>query len=186
MRKNVPNILSAFRIVLVPVFVAAYFLDGGKVKVFAAVVYALATVTDFLDGFIARKYNLITNLGRVLDPIGDKLMTLAVLSCITIDRIIPMWVLMVMLVKEFLMMVGGTVIHRVARMDIPPSNYIGKTATVVFFIVCLTLMLFRGIPRRVARIMIFIALALTLMALGSYVMTFTATMKRAKEQQEKR
>ena len=88
MRKNVPNILSAFRIALVPVFVAAYFLDGGKVKVFAAAVYALATLTDFLDGFIARKYNLITNLGRVLDPIGDKLMTLAVVSCITIDRII--------------------------------------------------------------------------------------------------
>ena len=120
----------------------------------------------------------------MLDPIGDKLMTLAVVSCITIDRIIPVWAIMVMVIKEFLMMIGGAVIHRVGRMDIPPSNYIGKTATVVFFIVCLTLMLFRGIPHRVAKIMIFIALALTLMALGSYVMTFTATMKKAKEQQQ--
>lgn len=181
MFKNLPNLLSAFRIVLVPVFIAAYFCDERDVKVAAAVVYALATFTDFLDGFIARRYNLITNLGRVLDPMGDKMMTVAVLACITIDKIIPVWIIVIVVLKELLMLIGGVVIHKVGKVDIPPSNYIGKTSTVVFFVVCLALMLFRSIPQDLANIMIFLALALMLMALGSYIMTFSGTMKKSRE-----
>ena len=79
------------------------------------------------------------------------------------------------------MIIGGAVIHKIARVDMPPSNYIGKASTVVFFVVCLTLMLFRGIPKHVAAIMVFVALALMLMAFGSYVMTFSSTMKKARE-----
>ncbi len=178
--KNVPNILSSIRICLVPVFAVVYFCEAGSVKIYAAVVYALASATDFLDGYIARKYDLTSNLGKILDPLGDKLMTLTVLSCITIDRVIPIWAVIVVLVKELIMVAGGVVIRNKQDGTIPPSNIFGKTSTVVFFIVCVTLMLFRGIPENIAKLMISLAIALMMMALVSYILTFISIMKKTK------
>ncbi|SHI22795.1 CDP-diacylglycerol--glycerol-3-phosphate 3-phosphatidyltransferase [Sporobacter termitidis DSM 10068] len=174
--KNVPNILSSIRICLVPVFVAAYFCDPSSIKIYAAVVYAAASFTDFLDGYIARKYNLISNLGKLLDPLGDKLMTLAVLTCITIDNVIPVWAVLVAVCKEVLMVVGGALVRKKEGGEIPPSNIIGKTSTVVFFVVCVTLMLF-NIPDNIATIMISVAIVLMLVALASYINTFIRVMK---------
>ncbi|MDR2502422.1 MAG: CDP-alcohol phosphatidyltransferase family protein [Oscillospiraceae bacterium] len=174
----IPNLLSAFRICLVPVFYAAYFLDSHAVKVYALAVYALASFTDFLDGYIARKFKLTSNLGKILDPLGDKLMMVSVLTCITIDGVIPLWALITAGIKEALMGIGGLVIHRKVKSDIPPSNILGKTSTVVFFLVCATLMLFPAIPGSTAALMIGVAIALMLMALGSYILTFTAVIKR--------
>lgn len=176
--KNVPNILSTIRICLVPVFVMTYFYESGSIKIYAAAVYALASFTDFLDGYIARKYNLISNLGKILDPVGDKLMTLAVLACITIDHVIPFWALLVALIKEMLMLFGGAIIRKREGGEIPSSNIIGKTSTVVFFVVCVTLMLFRRIPDNVAAMMISGAILLMLMALISYIRTFIYIMKK--------
>lgn len=176
--KNIPNILSSIRICLVPVFVALYFCQPGNVKIYAAVVYALASFTDFLDGYIARKYNLTSNLGKVLDPLGDKLMTLAVLTCITIDRVIPIWAVVVVLVKELIMIAGGAVIRKKQDGVIPPSNIFGKTSTVVFFIVCVTLMLFRSIPENIAAHMITAAIILMFFALISYIRTFIIIIKK--------
>lgn len=182
--KNIPNILSSIRICLVPVFVVAYFHEPSSVsnfthvKIFASIVYAIASFTDFLDGYIARKYNLTSSLGKILDPLGDKLMTLAVLTCITIDNIIPVWAVLIAVCKELLMMIGGALIRKKEGGEIPPSNIIGKTSTVVFFVVCVTLMLF-NIPDKVATIMISCALVLMLVALASYIQTFIRVMKRA-------
>lgn len=179
--KNVPNILSSIRILLVPVFIVTYFGENSNIKVYAAVVYAAASLTDFLDGYIARKYNLISNMGKILDPIGDKLMTLAVLACITIDKVIPGWAILVAVVKEALMVAGGAVLHKRESGEIPASNIIGKTSTVVFFVVCVTLMLFRSIPENIATIMISSAIGLMLVALLSYFRTFMIIMKKSSQ-----
>lgn len=178
--KNVPNILSTIRIFLVPVFVAAYFCELGSVKIAAAVVYAVASLTDYLDGFIARKYNLISNLGKILDPIGDKLMTLTVLIAITIDHVIPVWAVMVAVAKELLMFLGGAIIHKRESGELPSSNIIGKTSSVVFFIVCVALMLFKRIPENIATLMISAAILLMLVALVSYTITFFHVMTKNK------
>ena len=129
---NLPNMLSIFRLCLVPGFIIVYFSGLQQARLLAVCIYALATFTDFLDGYIARRFNLITNLGKVLDPLGDKMFTFSVLACITIDSIIPVWVLLIFMVKEAMMGLGGLIIHRRARVEIPPSNYFGKTATVLF------------------------------------------------------
>jgi CDP-diacylglycerol--glycerol-3-phosphate 3-phosphatidyltransferase len=176
-----PNLLSALRICLVPLFVLAYFTDtgaDGAVKKYAITVYAFASFTDFLDGFLARKYKLTTELGKLLDPLGDKLMNIAVLTCITADGLIPVWAVLIAAAKEMLMAAGGFILHRRAGGKIPPSNILGKASTVVFFLVCVTLMLFRGrIGTTAAAAMISAALGLMLMALGSYIVTFSAAMK---------
>ena len=175
--RSIPNILSIFRICLVPVFIVVYFLDGHDVKTYAILIYALASFTDFLDGFIARRFKASSNLGKFLDPFGDKLMAVSAMVCITIDRIIPVWAVIATGIKEIMMAIGGLIVRRKTRAEIPPSNLIGKTSTVVFFLVSATLMLFRSIPGDIAAIMITAAVALTFVALVSYFITYVNIMK---------
>ena len=124
--KIVPNIISIFRICLVPVFVIVYFSDDSNRKYYAVLVYAIAAISDFFDGFIARRYQASSNLGKLLDPLGDKLMTFAVLVCITIDRPILLWAALAFFVKEVLLGIGGLVLHKKAHAELFQSNIIGK------------------------------------------------------------
>lgn len=175
--KAVPNIISIFRICLVPVFILAYFSDARDIKVYAIVVYALASFSDFLDGFLARKFEASSNLGKILDPLGDKLMTFAVVLCLTIDMGgLMIWAVIVLGVKEICMGIGGYVVHRVAQVEIPPSNLIGKMSTVVFFLVCVAIMIFE-IPETVAIVMISGAIVLALLTFVSYIRTYISVMK---------
>ena len=181
--KALPNIISIFRICLVPVFLIVYFSEICNATLYAAIIFAVAAISDFVDGYLARKYSATSNLGKILDPLGDKLMTVAVMASITIDGIIPLWPVLVVVAKELLMAAGGVIVHRKARAEMPPSNIVGKSATVVFFLVCLALMLFREIPRGVGTAMIAIAIALTFLALISYIKTFVAVMSNKDKRQ---
>ena len=180
---NTPNMLSIFRLCLVPAFVVVYFSGFPHARWWAVGIYALATFTDYLDGHLARKYNLITNLGKVLDPLGDKMLTFTVLACIAIDRIIPGWIVIIIFAKEAMMGLGGLLIHRRARVEIPPSNYIGKTATVLFFLVCVVLMLF-PVGEPASTIMISTAVLVSLIAFVSYVIRYINIMKSHKKSKE--
>lgn len=175
---NIPNILSVFRIVLVPVFAIAYFSDSPNAKIYATGIYLLAAATDYLDGRIARKYNLVSKLGRILDPLGDKLMTFAVLICITIERLVPIWAVVIFFIKEMLMAVGGLLVYN-RLTDMPPSNYFGKCATVVFVIVCAILMLFK-VPKVYATAMIAFAIIVMLVAFVSYLIKYLKIIRSLK------
>jgi len=177
---NVPNILSVFRLVLVPVFITAYFSGAEGAKLYATGVYILAAVTDFLDGRIARKYNLVSKLGRILDPLGDKIMTFAVLLCITIDKLVPAWAVIVFFVKEALMAVGGLLIYK-KYTDMPSANILGKCATVVFVVVCALLMLVDNIPKVYATALISIAIIVMLAAFVSYLIRYIKIMQSMKQ-----
>ena len=184
--KIVPNIISIFRIFLVPVFIAVYFSDMHEIKLYPTLVYAIASFSDFLDGFLARRFMASSKLGKVLDPLGDKLMTISVMVCLTIDGIIPFWAVLIAGVKEILMAIGGLVMHKVARVDIPQSNILGKMSTVAFFLIGVTLMLFRGIPGSTAIALISFAIALALLALAGYLNRYITAMKnREKREQNK-
>ena len=179
--KVIPNILSVFRICLVPVFVIVYFIDNQDVKYYAILVYAIAGLSDFLDGYIARRFEAQSKLGKILDPLGDKLMTFTVLICITISNFsnyIFLGTVIVFFVKEILMGVGGLVIHRIAHDEIPPANFIGKTSTFVFFVVCVVLMLFRiHLSNLVIALMLSVAMCLSLIALFVYLKSYIKIMK---------
>ena len=175
--KIIPNILSIFRICLVPVFVIMYFTDTRDIKYYAILVYAIAGLSDFLDGFIARRFDAQSKLGKLLDPLGDKLMTFTVLICITITRPILLWAVLVFFVKEVLMGIGGFLIHKKARVELPPSNFIGKASTLLLFLVCVILMLFREIPDSLAIGLTTAAICLTLIALAGYLGSYIKIMK---------
>lgn len=176
---NIPNALSLLRLALVPVFVWTYFQGGTNAHGWAAFVYALAFATDIADGYIARKFNMITKLGRILDPLADKLMTFAVIICVALDGVIPMWAIGVFFCKEALMGLGGALMYRRVK-DVNPANWWGKASTGVFFVVLAALVLF-PIPRPFATAMISFALALTIAALARYALDFQKLMKLEKK-----
>lgn len=134
---NIPNILTVFRLFLIPVFVYVFFSNTQAHLQWAVVVFLTAGVTDVLDGYIARKYKLVTKVGMVLDPLADKLMLLTVLTCLFIAHMIPAWVLSVILLKELFMIVKGTLLYRTGV--VIPANKFGKASTLLFYISIFTL-----------------------------------------------
>jgi len=177
MRKALPNIISIFRISLVPVFITAYFAFDSEIKIWAILVYTIAGLSDLLDGYLARKFDAVSKLGKLLDPLGDKLMTFTVMVCITITNPILYWAVLVFFVKEVLMGIGGFLIHKKARVELPAANFIGKASTFSLFLVCVTLMLFRELPDSVAIALTTAAICVTLIALVSYLGSYIKIMK---------
>jgi len=175
--KILPNIISVFRIILVPVFVVAYVVDTNDVKYSAIIIYAVAGLSDFLDGFLARRLDAQSSLGKLLDPLADKLMTFTVIICITVSKPILLWAVIVFFLKEICMGIGGLVIHKVAHVELPPSNMIGKISTAVFFLACGALLIFSNISDEIASIIIAFAIGLALIALAVYVHTYVKVMK---------
>jgi len=126
---NLPNVLTALRVAMIPVFILTY----GRISPAASlVIFLAASLTDCLDGYLARKWNQITAFGKLFDPLADKFLLLAVLSCIAQSGLIPWWVLIVMAVKELLMMAGS--VWMLKKNVVVSANFLGKAATVAFIL----------------------------------------------------
>lgn len=122
---NVPNILTIIRLALVPVYWIAYF--GGSVW-WAFGIFSVASLTDVLDGIIARKFNLITPIGKVLDPFADKLMQISAMISVVIDGKLHVAFAIIIVVKELYMIVCSAVLYK--RKVVVYANIYGKLATV--------------------------------------------------------
>ncbi len=128
--KHIPNILSVIRILLVFVFVFILFvLDNLKI---ALLVFLIAGATDVVDGYLARRNNWITNLGKILDPFADKLMQCTVLVCLCIKQIVPIWFVIPFFVKEILTLVLGALAIKRRSVNVV-SKWYGKFAVCVFY-----------------------------------------------------
>lgn len=95
---NLPNKLTVLRVLLVPVFVVLY-LDSMSTP--ALIVFLVASFTDYLDGYIARKYDLTTNFGKIMDPLADKVLVVSAFCCMVENGVMPAWMLIVILTREF-------------------------------------------------------------------------------------
>ena len=124
---NIPNCLTLIRIALLPVVVWR-FRKGDSMG--ALIVYLLAMLTDAVDGFIARRYNQVTALGKLLDPIADKLSLVTLIALFVADGQIPLWLMGIILLKEVAMVVGGAVALK--RGIVVYALPIGKITTVAF------------------------------------------------------
>ena len=176
---NVPNTLSLLRLAMVPIFAVVFFQPFPEARYWAAGIYALAFATDIADGYIARHFNQVTRLGRILDPLADKLMTFTVIVSITAAGIIPVWAVVIFFLKEAAMGVGAlSMFHKIN--DVMPANWLGKTSTGVFFIVCAALVLFPSIPKTWATVMISVALALTVAAFLYYLWIYLSVLGKKK------
>ncbi len=180
---TIPNLISLIRIFLVPVF-AYLFMQGDFVP--AVIVLALSGLSDCVDGKIARKFNQISALGKMLDPLADKLtqITLAVLLFITFNRVEDAmlkafsWVFLVFIGKEFVMVLGSVIMLAIGLRPGAAEIY-GKVATLAFYVVMVFIIgfgpevgAFRNlftIPNTLMMILVIISAILTMVAFFSYI-----------------
>lgn len=137
----IPNILTTARLVLVPIF--AYLVLGAKNLPLAAFVFVLSGITDVVDGYIARHFNMISNFGKVYDPFVDKLMQITAVVCLAIADIIPAWIIAFVAAKELTMIVIGGILY--LKKIVVSSNWYGKATTVVFYTIIFILILWKSV-----------------------------------------
>ncbi|MBN2796896.1 MAG: CDP-diacylglycerol--glycerol-3-phosphate 3-phosphatidyltransferase [Clostridia bacterium] len=161
-----PNILTIIRIILIPVFVWLFYTDIPHNLDYALIVFITAGITDVLDGYIARKYHLESDLGKVLDPLADKMMLLSVLICLTSTDLIPLWVVLIVMLKEMVMIYGGIYLYFSKVQLIIPSNKYGKIGTILFyFAIFLVLAKFNAMVTKIA---LYAAVILAIVAFTNY------------------
>lgn len=127
--KYVPNILTIIRFLLIPIIITL--ISSGK-YVDAIIVFSISGITDILDGTIARKYDLISDFGKLMDPLADKLTQLSMLLMLTVKKIIPLWIVVVVFIKEFCMICGASFLY--GKELVVSSKWYGKLATTLFYL----------------------------------------------------
>lgn len=167
---TLPNLFSILRLLLIPVFIIVFFSSFKNYNILAALILIFSGLTDILDGFIARKYNLITDLGKLLDPLADKLTQATVCICLVIQNIAPYWLLIIFVAKELLMIVGGARIIKKGKV-LSSSKWFGKLSTVIFFLVMTSIILF-NMKGSIVDIMIFVSLSFMIFSFFMYLPIF--------------
>lgn len=173
---NLPNKLTIFRVILIPFFVLFLLVDiTAYDKWIALAIFIIASVTDFLDGHIARKYHLVTNFGKFMDPLADKLLVCSAMICLVELERIPSWIVIVIIAREFI--ISG---FRLVASDngvVIAASYWGKFKT-TFQIIMICLMIADLAPLAlVTQIVMWIALALTVISLADYLIKNKSVMQ---------
>ena len=184
---TIPNVLTIIRIILIPVFVVLFF-KGEKIA--ALCVFCAASLTDMLDGYLARKLNQITDFGKLFDPLADKLMVLTAMVCQTFWGPLPLVAVIIVALKELVMVLGG--VFMLSKDVVVYSNYFGKAAQ-VGFIASLILSFFhdRFLEGNVVLwgmtpdiILLWITVALAVVAMGVYAAGAIKTINKKEEKKD--
>lgn len=169
---NLPNRLTVLRVIMVPFFVAFMLipsLGGMANKYIALALFCVASFTDFLDGYLARRDNLVTNFGKFMDPLADKLLVCSALICLSSMDKLPTWIVLIIIAREFI--ISG---FRLVASDngiVIAASYWGKFKTVshMTMIILLILDFQNPVYQVVTNIIVAIGLALTVISLADYV-----------------
>lgn len=143
---SIPNLLSLFRLALIPVYAYIY-LNATETYhyIIAGTIMAVSCITDMIDGKIARRYNMVTTLGKILDPLADKITQFTLTLCLSLEHPVLMPVLALFVVKEIFQLVMG-ILHLCKGRMLPGALMAGKVCTTVLFISLIALVLFPNIP----------------------------------------
>lgn len=168
---NLPNKLTILRTIMIPVFLIFLYIPGLGMTgdVLAAAIFVLASFTDLLDGKIARKYNLVTNFGKFMDPLADKLLVCsALIALVDLDRI-PAWVVIIIIAREFI--ISGFRLIASDNGVVIAASYWGKFKTTFQMIMIILLILNIDYPYSniINMFIMYIALALTIISLLDYI-----------------
>ena len=127
--KHIPNALTIVRFILIP-FIIVYIAQDKYIEAF--IFLTISGLTDVLDGVIARKFNFITNFGKLIDPLADKTTQVSILVTLTLKDIIPIWILVIVFIKEFAMISGASFLY--GKELVVSSRWYGKLSTVLFYL----------------------------------------------------
>lgn len=172
---NIPNFLTLIRFLLIPLFIYYFFSSSSNGLHISIMVFLLAGFTDMLDGYIARKYKMITRLGTALDPLADKLMILTVLVSISIRFPIPLYIIAIVIIKEVMMIMGAIALYNDHDVVVP-ANRLGKLSTIIFYAAVLAVAF--GWP--ISRWLLHLFIGVTVLALVVYLANFITIRKHNK------
>lgn len=172
---NTPNKLTVARMILVP-FLVVFMLTGwgGEYNRFISfVIFAAASITDWFDGYLARKNNLVTNFGKFMDPLADKLLVCSAMICMIELGRLPAWIVIVIIAREFI--ISGFRLIAAENGVVIAANYWGKFKTVSQMIMMILLILdmeeiYGGFWAVLTQIFIWLSVALTIISLVTYIM----------------
>lgn len=175
---TIPNLLSFFRLTLIPVYLNLY-LNAQTTRDYtmSAVVLGVSCMTDMVDGKIARKFNMISNVGKVLDPLADKLTQLGLLLCLSVRRRILKYLLVIFLIKEFWQLFAMLAAMRRGK-ALNGALWSGKVSTTVLFTSLGLMFLFPGMSDQTANALAFVCLGFLLYAFGDYAMAYLGKNKK--------
>ena len=176
MSMNLPNKLTIFRVILIPVFIIA--LMSGIIpepvnRYVGVVIFCVASFTDYLDGHIARKYNLVTNFGKFMDPLADKLLVSSALICMIELGFLPAWIVIIIISREFII-TGFRLIAAEGGLVIAASWW-GKIKTVTQMLMII-LVLF-GVGGIIGNILIILATVVTVISGVDYIVKNIGVLK---------
>lgn len=170
MKMNVPNRLTILRILMIPVFVLFMLADifGPADKYIAGILFILASITDTLDGYLARKNNEITVFGKFMDPLADKLLVCSAMICLIELGRLPSWIVIIIVSREFI--ISGFRLVAAERGVVIAASYWGKFKTISQMIMVILLVFdLGGIFDVLAQIFIWLATILTIISLNDYI-----------------
>lgn len=174
---TIPNILSVFRLLLIPVII--YYYVGVADYVVAGVMLIISGVTDLVDGWVARRFKSVSDVGKVLDPVADKLTQLAILFCLMIDYPIMVILFGLLIVKEALLAITGfIVVHRTR--DVSGAKWHGKLSTLMLYSVMIIHVFWRAIPAGLSTALVIATIVVTTLSLILYLNDFFETIKRTR------
>ena len=170
---TIPNLLCYLRLILLPVFVYMYLIaQEPKDYFWPAIIIGISGITDFFDGYIARKYNQITDLGKILDPVADKLTQGALVICLT-SRYHGMWILVaIFILKEGFMGIMGIVMLKHNGHKLDGAMWFGKVSTAILYIVMFVLLFFFTLPLWIVNALITLCATTMIIALLLYIPVF--------------
>ncbi|MDO5545816.1 MAG: CDP-alcohol phosphatidyltransferase family protein [Eubacteriales bacterium] len=169
---TIPNLLSLFRLLLIPVYATVYLNATESYQfILAGVILAVSCLTDMIDGKIARKYNMITTLGKVLDPLADKLTQLTLTICLSMKYPVLYPVLGLFVIKELFQLVLGVVFLRRGKM-LPGALMAGKVCTTILFISLIALVLMPNINPALVKVIAAVDALFLTISFVSYAMAY--------------
>ena len=180
MTMNLPNKLTIFRVILIPFFVVCLLMPVIPFNnVIACVIFCVASFTDFLDGYLARRDGLVTNFGKFMDPLADKLLVGAALICLVETGQLPAWVVVIIISREFI--ISGFRLIASDNGVVIAASYWGKFKTVFQMVmICLMIANLGGIFVVITQVVMWIAVALTIISLIDYLIKNKDVMKDTK------
>jgi CDP-diacylglycerol--glycerol-3-phosphate 3-phosphatidyltransferase len=179
---NLPNKLTLFRVVLIPFFVLFLLINPASqaLRIIADIIFVVASLTDMLDGKIARKYNLVTNFGKFMDPLADKLLVCSAMICLIATEQLYAWIVIIIVAREFI--ISGFRLIAAENGIVIAANIFGKLKTVSQMIMIIILV--ANLPfawlQVLGQIFIWISLILTVLSLVIYIYQNSEVLKEQK------
>ena len=171
-KENIPNILTIIRFILIPFIFTSVVNEDFLATI---IIFTISAITDILDGYIARKYNYITDIGKLIDPLADKLTQMSLLLSLAILKILPWWIFAIVFIKECVMIISASLMYKKEDVVVY-SKWYGKLATVLFYLAIVYSLLINqfhfNISFRIDLYLYYFAILATIFSLVMYAIQF--------------